>query len=287
MRWIVGIDTRNRSQGALRFAAWLREQMRDEEYEAHGFHVLEHDEMMVLLRRRHLAEVLEDADKRMREAIETANAGDALSRAAVEQAQTAERFLADAARLHNADGLIIGRSAMREGRALVRLGRVARRLVRSLPAPVVVTPPDLDTGQLGDGPVVCAVSPSPESVDAARTAVALAERLGRKAVLVHCLRLGEGVSLSGFHDELISLERKSAEQRLRTFCEAHELTDARREVIIGAPEDNVPTRSVELRAPIIVCGSRRLDIVQRVFQSSVGTHLASYSKVPVVVVPPG
>lgn len=283
MRWILGIDTRNRSQGALRFAAWLREQMRDEDYEAHGFHVLEHDEMMVLLRRHHLAEVLEDADKRMREAIEAANAGDVLTRASVAQAQTAEQALADAARLHDADGLIIGRSAMREGRSLVRLGRVARRLVRTLPAPVVVTPPDLDTGQLGDGPVVCAVSPKPESVDAAHKAVAFAELLGREAVLVHCLRLPQPASL---HDGLISLDRESAEQRLSTFCETHGLTDVRREVVIGAPEDAMLRRSAELGAPLVVCGSRRLDIVQRVFQSSVGTHLASYSKVPVVLVPP-
>ena len=287
MRWIVGIDTRNRSQGALRFAGWLREQMRDADYESRGFHVLEHDEMMVLLRRSHLTEVLTDAESSLRKAVESAQAGDILTSAEVVQAATAERFLAEATKVRNADGLIIGRSAAREGRAIVRLGRVARRLVRMLPAPVIVTPPDLEVEHLGDGPVLCAVSPTLECVDAARTAIGLAKKLGREAILVHGVKLPDAVSLSGsFHDELLREQRESAQESLAVFCEAHGLADARREVVLGAPEDTVPRRTEELRAPLVVCGSRRLDVVQRMFRSSVGTDLASHSKVPVMIVPP-
>lgn len=287
MRWILGIDTRDRSQGALRFATWLRAHIDGADYETHGLCVLEHDEMMVLLRRRHLDEVLEQANATMHRAIEAAEAGPTLTQATVVRATTAEHHLAQAARSPKADGLIIGRSAARDARSVVRLGRVARRITRELPGPVIVVPPDLDPSLLGDGPIVCAIAPTKDSVNAANTARELAGRLHRAVTLVHALRVPEPLPYSGtLLDERIATAREAAEHSLAAFCERHGLSDLQCEIVVGPAEDSITQRSIDLQSPLVICGSRRLGLAQRFFSSSLGTHLASYAKVPVMIVPP-
>ena len=42
----------------------------------------------------------------------------------------------------------------------------------------------------------------------------------------------------------------------------------------------------EMDAAVLVCGSRRLTVGERIFSASVGTELAALSKHPVAIVPP-
>lgn len=62
---------------------------------------------------------------------------------------------------------------------MIRLGRVARRILRRLGAPVLVVPPDLRAEQIGGGPVTALTSVSADSARACRFAADLAARLGR------------------------------------------------------------------------------------------------------------
>ena len=41
----------------------------------------------------------------------------------------------------------------------------------------------------------------------------------------------------------------------------------------------------EERASMIVCGSRRLSLAERIFSSSVGTELAAAAPIPVAIIP--
>ena len=120
MRWVVGIDLRPLSAGAIRFCTWLRETSR---------------------------------------------------------ARDGEVFLA----VH----VLEQRAARRDGKGIVRLGRVARRLLRSAAGPVVVAPPDLESGHLGTGPVVALTSLRADSVEACRFGASVAELLGRELAVVH------------------------------------------------------------------------------------------------------
>lgn len=288
MRLIVGVDTRHRSQGAMRFAVWLHGHLRGQPVELVGHHVLEHDEVMALLRRRHLTEVLEDAAAQVRQTVEEAGASALLGDAEVVQAMRAEDHLADALGELAADALVIGRSAARQDDArLVRLGRVARRLARALPGPVVVVPPDLEASQIGSGPVVCAAAPHRDCVDAAKRTMELATGLGRECVLLHALRLPEPMRGDGSSpSELAQLEHTAAKARLEAFAVHHGLQAARLEVVVGEPELVVPERVRQLQAPMVVCGSRRLTLAQRLFTSSLGTYLACQCETPVMIVPP-
>ena len=82
-----------------------------------------------------------------------------------------------------ASGLVIGRAAERGSRAVVRLGRVARRVLRRLPCPVVVVPPDLSA--VADGPILLATDLDVASASAVTFARDLAARHGRELKVVH------------------------------------------------------------------------------------------------------
>jgi nucleotide-binding universal stress UspA family protein len=288
MRWILGIDSREFSRGATRFAVWLRGQAGDHECEIRGLHVIEHDDMMFLLRRRHLGEVLERAKAAVLAAVEASGVDpDTMPAPEVSPGMTAERSLEESAKIHGASGIIVGRQGGAAGDSIVRLGRVARRLVRTLPVPVIVVPPDLVAADLGPGPIVCAMTPAPESLAAARAAADLAGQLGRDVVLIHAHRPPESL-VHGAAADAPELERlrQESEAKLTTFCEAHGLGELPREVLVGHAEDALLRRSEALGAPLLVCGSRRLTLGQRLFDSSLGTHFACHSRLPVMIVPP-
>jgi nucleotide-binding universal stress UspA family protein len=290
MRLVIGVDARHRSQGAIRFAGWLRRRVGQGEVEIAPVHVLPYDALMGDLRWRHLDEALHAAQAAADGAMAEAGVGAELGPVEVVQGMTAEQQLAHEAEMHRADALVIGRAAEREGRALARLGRVARRLSRHLPAPVMIVPPDLEASHLGDGPLLCAVAPTLDALEAARTTIELAARIGRSALLLHVAELvnplpRDGVPTAPYH-ELGVGELRVAKRRLEKWREAYGLHAAELDVKVGDPRQVIAARAAELRSPLVVCGSRRLDIVQRVFNSSLGTDLARHSKVPVMIVPP-
>lgn len=64
------------------------------------------------------------------------------------------------------------------------------------------------------------------------------------------------------------------------------LGGARTETSPGDPVEQTLKLAQAHDASIIVCGSRRLSLADRVFQASTGSTLAAYARRPVVVVPP-
>src|SRR5512136_2918936 len=186
MRWILGLDLRPQGRGAVRFAAWLvaaGASGRDDAFSA--VQVLEQEHLQAVLRHHHLDEVVEAARDEAAAVLRREAAGAPLGPPAVVQGLTAVDGLEEAARRGGADVLLVGRLAPRGSQATLRLGRTARGLLRRLPVPVLVVPPDFDRSEVGDGPVVALTSLGEECVEAVRFAGRLAARLARPLVVAH------------------------------------------------------------------------------------------------------
>src|SRR5690606_32491676 len=100
-----------------------------------------------------------------------ADAGKHFEAVEVRQGATAEKHLVDVAAERNARGFVIGRQARKEGRHLLRLGRVARRMLRSVPRPTIVVPPDWEPDE---GPVIATSNLRGDCAEATRLAKELA-----------------------------------------------------------------------------------------------------------------
>jgi nucleotide-binding universal stress UspA family protein len=296
MEWLVGMDLSDRGQGALAYARWLHGVLPAGRDRFIGVHVLEEDELRQLLRYHHLEEVEGNAMVAAERVITDTGVASVLSERRVIVGRSAEHALAELARQPSGAeagagvrALLIGRQARRGERRVVRLGRVARRLLRTLPAPVVVVPPDLEPEWVGVGPVLLAASTDVDATGAAAFAKQLAVDLGRPLAVVHVVPGDEYLAAEmvpsgvagGYFREL----RKDHERNLLAWMSSHGLAG----VPVHLSEGSVVDRLVEVarneRAPIIVCGSRGLGLGMRLFSSSVATDLAAASEVPVAVVP--
>ena len=154
MKLVIGLDLRPYSQGALHFARWLSVASRRRDEAFLGIHVLEQDHLAAVLRYHHMDEVRDGAVASARAALQATGAEAIVGAPRIVVGRVADEELAEAARAEGATALVVGRMAKRGESPVVRLGRVARRLVRSLPLPVVVVPPDPPAPQIGDGPIV-------------------------------------------------------------------------------------------------------------------------------------
>ncbi|MCA9704742.1 MAG: universal stress protein [Myxococcales bacterium] len=137
-RWVVGLDLRPSGQGALRFAHWLAGATRQGQPTFVGVHVLVEAHLRAALRYHHLDEVETNAKALAERVVGEVSEDEFLAERKVICGRTAEEALAELARPSGTRALVIGRQARRGEKRLVRLGRVARRLLRTLPAPVVV-----------------------------------------------------------------------------------------------------------------------------------------------------
>jgi nucleotide-binding universal stress UspA family protein len=290
--WIVGLDTRGLSRGALVFAAWLREHgVHGHAPEAFiGAHIFERAHVPALLGRP--ADRPDWLGERARETIEAmiAEVGPSpLDRVQWEDGVTADVALADLADQLDAAALVIGRRAMSDDGSLLRLGRTARRLLRKLPAPVIIVPPDFEGPPPGDGPVLCAVDLRDRSLAPARFAVSLAGHLGRRCQLLHAVPLPETLDYYRGDDalrrELVEELQREATVALERWCEEHGLFEQARTTLVGDPADVIHRRIDAGKAPLLVCGSRQLALVRRLFSSSLGSYLAATAPVPVAIVP--
>ncbi|MBL9106419.1 MAG: universal stress protein [Myxococcales bacterium] len=274
-RWVVGLDLGERSLGALAFAHWLSH---DSDHMV-GVYVLEtwmrpYVEVDVITS---VHSAVAGAATRLRIP--------APARVTVVEAMSAEDGLARAA--EGAAGLVIGRAARAGEAPMVRLGHVARRLLRTLPGPVVVVPRDLTA--VAAGPVLLATDLDDTTTAALPFAQALAARHGRKLELVH---VGEAR-----HNDLIDeLEpswlaareehRATVERELGAWAHAHGLGELRRHVGYGDPALKIAEIAAARDAALVVVGSRHLGIVGRIFLSSTASALAGAATCPVAVVPP-
>lgn len=293
MRWVVGLDLRPESQGAIHYGVWLSKQMHETPRQSLiGVHVIEQESTFPILRYHAEEEVQLGATNAAKRAVEAALASDWMGEPHVVVGATADERLAAVLPLYQADGLIVGRQAKGGEDRFQRLGRVARRLLRKLPAPVIVVPPDLLESSVGQGPVIMATDLGEDSVSAARFARRLATRTSKELLLAHVVPLPDNVGVVAYvpyfaWEKVRSDWHDSAVERLVAWSDEHEIEADRRVVEAGI----TVTRLVELaereKASMIVCGARSLNMLERVFSSSIGAEVAAAARVPVCVVPNG
>lgn len=290
------MDLTSTSHGAVRLARWLQERSRHEQ-RLRGVYV----GGAATIERELPGPGLpgERACTMMRAAAESLGAASAFEAFEAVPEDEPEVALARIAEQHDADGLIIGRAGPAGEWALVSLGRVARRLLRHVPRPVMVAPPDLDVGALGRGPVVIGAAPVDHAVTATRFGCGLARALDLPVLVVHVMPepavypvVGPdpGFAYAAAQQSSALLDtaqvRMQAEQTLREWLREHGLGEPPVRAEAGRKAWTLLEVARSVEASMIVCGSRRLSLADRIFQSSVGTELAAQADRPVVVVPP-
>jgi nucleotide-binding universal stress UspA family protein len=289
MEWLVGMDLTDRGQGALGYARWLAGVLPPKRDHFIGVHVLEESELLQLLRHHHLEEVEGRAASAAKRVVAQAGAEAVLAELRVLCGRSAEQTLQELARYPGGSALVIGRQARRGEKRVVRLGRVARRLLRSLPGPVVVVPPDLQPNAVGDGPVLLAASTDADATGAAKFAKRIAADLGRPLSVVHVVPGDDYLAAElipvGVANDYFRERREDHERRLLAWMRAHGLGGVPHLMSEGSVVDRLADVAREERSPLVVTGSRGLGLGGRLFSSSVATDLAGASEVPVAVVP--
>lgn len=288
MKWIVGLDLGQRTAGALQFVRWLAGKSGGERFV--GVHVLEEEHLEIALRYHHLDEVLasarDGAEKELR-----AEGADALVRdVQVIQALDAAEALRDAVTSQGADGLVMGRAAPGgAGVRIVRLGRVARRVLRGATMPVTVVPPDVRADALGDGPIVALVRLDARSARTATFATALAARVGRPLALAYVIPPTVEQAAPYFPAELgekIAAEQRArGEEALAAWIGSSALSPQLTAVLQGNPVDAALAFAESHRSPLLIVGARPLHGVASIFATGTASVLASVAPLPVVVVP--
>jgi nucleotide-binding universal stress UspA family protein len=287
MRWVVGVDLRPHSHGAINFAAWLRAQDQTGQARLEALHVVD-KRVFELPDAPAPTIVLSRAKQATIAALSARHVLDAFAHVDAIEADDVIDTLAAAGALATSTGLIVGRRAAESDARVVRLGKVARRLLRRLDSPVFVVPPDLERAHIGDGPIVCAVDLDQHGVDVARFGEALGQAIGRPARLVHVLDAGDPIGI----EYLPELTWTDMHTHARAAKEAA-LSKWRDEAGLGAytliAEGQTVTQlinaALELDACMILCGSRKLSLAQRMWLSSIGSSLAAAAHLPVGVIP--
>jgi nucleotide-binding universal stress UspA family protein len=285
--WIVGLDLQPTSRGAIELATWLAET--NASTKLMGVHVLEEGYLRSVLKYHHLDEVVQGAKQACDREIQRGGAPDRFVGVDIVQGGSAEKHLATAAERHDARGIVIGRQAPKDGRHLLRLGRVARRLLRSIPRPTIVVPPDWEP-PTDRGPVIAATNLRGDCAEATRFARELATRFGLPLVIVHVLPLPEEHAAQYLPESsLEKLRRENLTEgtaAVQTWVNEHGFAGSETVIEQGGVAERVVSVAEERRASIVCTGSRHLSTFERVLLSSIGSELAASSPCPVAVVPP-
>lgn len=285
LKWIVGVEPDGEHDGPMRFAAWLDERS-VESPEIVGVHVLP---KLEIIDPNFGPEDAAGFHAKARETcawgIERAGAKAAIDAIELVNADAIEDGLRDAVLEHGPYGCVVGRRARREEIRIQRLGPVARRMLRHLPATLVVTPPDWEPAT---GPIVLATDVADSSLAAAGFAQTLGRTIGAPVTVVH---VAQAIPWGGPYVEPALVRRTSdrlrqgAEKALADWIRAHEIDDVNQRAEIGDPVARVAAVAEELGSSLIVCGSRQLGTAARIFGHSVASELAATAKTAVAVVP--
>lgn len=287
-KWIVGLDLRPSGKGAIQFAQWLS-QASGGGAKMVGIHVLEEAHLQSALRYHHLDELENGANEAADMMIKDAGAEVALADRHIVKGVQASGALKTALAYHLADGLVVGRQAPREGRRLLRLGRTARRLLRMLPSPVVVVPPDYQE-PADDGPVVVTTNLRQDASTAMFFGAEFAKLTGRPLVALHIIPEPDSYAAHYIPEEsrrkIAEEHEKDAKLHLRQWLTGLGLKADKEEVIAGHVTDTAVDYVEAHKAALLVCGSRRLSTVERLLLTSIGSELAAHASCAVAVVPP-
>jgi nucleotide-binding universal stress UspA family protein len=280
--WIVGVEPDGNHDGPLHFAGSIHRRSR----ESIGWtatYVIPGEAVVGAEQSRKLQARAEPACNR---ALVRTDARDAVRQVNVIEADAVDTGLEEAIARHEASACVIGRRALRQELKLQRLGPVARHLLRRLPTALIIVPPDWIA--VHDGPVIFATDLSDSSSGAARFAHDLAQHLVTPLVVVYVARHGDW---SGPHVESPTFQasrqriRQESEHALDAWAKEHGLGDSVRVVHVGDPVSDVAVFAKEEQASLVVCGSRRVGTLARLFGHSVASELAAVASVPVAVVP--
>ncbi len=289
MKWLAATNLLADSNGVLELVSWLRDHLQPaDEHRFSALAVVREGDYFTAPS--HTLELIsERLEVSLTRLIEGTSARGAFGEIDVRTAPSVAVELTEEARRNDAV-LLIGRAAPRENNRLVRLGAVARRSIRRLTTPVVVTPPDWTAADAGRGPVLVAVDATAPSLGALRFAEQLASSLQRPHVAAHALLGLEGLGTSYLAPaEAMALRgrHKDAEsQRLVDFLEQHGYGQLPLRSVSGPTINVLLDVAAEVDAVAIVCGSRRLSLGERLFSASVGSELAALAPLPVAIVPP-
>ena len=285
MRWLIGADLGTRSDGAMRAASWLVGSATGQRCDA--VHVFE-PALRPLLRSMNTDFAVETARRELVEAPQRLGMSSPFSHLDVAVADSAEDGLAHHAVTGGYDALLLGRAAPQASDAMLRLGAVARKLLRRLPVPIAVVPPDITTTAIGMGRIVLGTDLTPASVAAGRFASQLANELQRELVVIHVHDWAWASSMfgAGGRIELPPESRPACTgEDVARWVEDHDFRPVSSFCVEGPVADALIAVARDEDAPALVVGSRMLSLAQRVFTASVGTDLAGRADRMVVVVP--
>ena len=288
-KWILGLDLREGAEGPLVFASWLSTQLgATHRVVLEPIHAIERDEIRILANVDKGEMIVSLAEEAVVRTLGRAGVTNGIANTRLVEVGEPEDVLTSAAR--GADGLIIGRLAPRGKDRVVRLGGVARRLLRSLPAPTLVVPPDLHHEQIGKGPIILACDMHEDSLGATRFALRMADRLSRELILAHVVPMPYGWSAGYLSPDVfrtIHVDlRSQAERALERWASKQGITGLRAVVCEGMIADELKSLARQEDALMLVAGSRKLNSVERVFVGSIGSELAASASCPVALVPP-
>jgi nucleotide-binding universal stress UspA family protein len=272
--WVIGLDLGERSLGALAVGDWLAA---DEPVDA--VHVLE-----AWSRPYVAADVVATVQRAVARSAALLDVPPPV-RVIVLEGRHAEDTLAQAAQ--GARGLVIGRVARAGEGGVVRLGHVARRLLRTLPGPVVVVPRDLTA--VAPGPVLLATDLGEASAGALEFATELAARRGRPLELVHVGSARHSELIDALEPNWLAAREEyggGLEGLFERWAREHGLERVPRHLVWGDPAAEVAGVAATRGAALVVVGSRRLGAAARLFISSTASSLAASATCPVAVVPP-
>jgi len=287
MRWVVGVDLRPHSHGAINFAAWLAAHDKTGHAALEALHVV-HSSLLSLPEAPARAELLGRAKQATIAALAARQAVDGFANVDAIEGDSVVETLAAAGALAVTTGIIVGRRASESDNNIIRLGKVARRLLRRLDSPVFVVPPDLDRAHIGPGPILCAVALDANGVSVARFGEQLGEAIGRQARLVHVVDSGDPIGMAylpeGTWNNINMRQREVGQRELDQWRDAAGL-ESYTLLAQGQTVSQLISAARELDACMILCGSRQLSLVERMWMSSVGSSLAAGAHVPVGVIP--
>lgn len=264
--WLVGVDLTAHCHGALRFADWLHRRTRALGHRFEALHVVEDGRASSLYPGN--APLMDRARRLTRACVDAVGARYAIRSIDVTPADLAAEAIGTRAAA-DGTGIIIGRAGGNEGWSPVSLGGTARNLLRTLPGPLCIVPPDLDVAKLDPGPVLVSLATDGSCVEALGFAYGIGRQIGRPVIAVHG-----------------GVEPEAARAKIVRWCEEHRLP------VPGLRLGRVPTTAAivgdaeDEGACMVVCGATRLTLAERRVHETVGTRLAALASCPVLVVPP-
>lgn len=287
----LGLDLRPQSTGAVQFGLWLCQTAGvTAAQHMHPVHVIEPEVLVELLRHADESTLIGAFSQRGKELLDQVAHGAHLPPPEVVSGDPVE-LLEERTRAHGSSALLISRRAGADRTlSFPRLGTVARKLLRRLKVPIIVTPADLLISQVGAGPVVVAIDFSEGSYRAYTWARFLALDLGRPLLLVHLTDMPDQLGYGGFvatsrWEELANEVLDRGRERMDQFMKAHGIENVQTMVARGPVLPGLVDLAATAKACIVVCGSGHHGLLHRVVVPSVGSETAAMCSTAVAVIP--